>query len=145
MSLTLTQFLGVIFLAVFVGALMDVLVTGRTLRRHYVPRESYEAAQLAVHFERQHATYLEREITDLRAKYHQLRLQGAAVVETAPAPPPKKLDPLESAIAERFGHNDNLYSAAMRQLEQDRAANRSADDIMRDIIEGVTADEGTPI
>lgn len=147
MTLTLTQFLGVIFLAVFVGALMDVLLTGRNLRLHYVPRESYEAAKLAVHFEQQASEYLRRQLMDITAKYHQLRLQGAepvAVFTPAP-PPPKPIDPLEAAIASKYGSNPTLYDQAMEQLAKDQADNRSADDIMREILEGVTMDEGTPI
>ena len=89
---------------------------------------------------------LRRQLVDITAKYHQLRLLGAVPTDPPPPEPPaKETDRLTDEIHARYGHSDTLLSAALQQLAADRASKRSDDDILRDIIEGVAVGDGTPI
>lgn len=111
----------------------------------WISREAFDIALSAerkrADSERENAMYLRRELSDLTAKYHMLRLQGAVSEQPAPVTrEPAEIDPCVAAIRERSRGNPRLRSTMLAQLARDRTAQKDDADILREIEQGVRMD-----
>lgn len=78
---------------------------------------------------------------DLLAKYHVLKLQGAAVPEPTPTLQRPEFDPVQAAITAKAGPDRRLRTMMSREAMQSRAAGIPDIEIIQAIEHGVTVDE----
>lgn len=120
------------------------------MKRPWVSREALDIMRESRDSERENAQVLRHLLSDLTAKYQQLRLAGAVepvvpvIVNAPPTQPKAEPDALKALVAEMANGDIRLHRLMMKQLRADRASGMADDAIMRRIVSGQTVDEGIP-
>lgn len=115
------------------------------MRWPWVSRDVYESETRRAEAWKEQANRECDKYESLLDKYHALKIQGAAVPEEPQKLAPTNMDPVMCAITAKAGPDRKLRAMMSRQAMLARAAGIPDMEIIQQIEQGVSVDDGIPL